>query len=208
MNQKVSHTLAHGAGPRIAIRCPECGHKGVFESIGTDILDQANNTWFGQRRCPAEDCYTHIFYIHVNNTKKIITYPYSTIEFNKDGIPPNILSAFEEAVKCHSIECYVASAITIRKTLEEICADRQVTGDNLKQRLKNLSTKIFIPKELTEGMDELRLLGNDAAHIESNTFNQIGKMEIEISIEFAKEILKGVYQYEGLLSRLRSLKKE
>lgn len=56
-------------------------------------------------------------------------------------------------------------------------------------------------------MDELRLLGNDAAHIESNEFEKIGKPEIEISIEFTKEILKGVYQYEGLLSRLRGLKK-
>jgi hypothetical protein len=50
-------------------------------------------------------------------------------------------------------------------------------------------------------------LGNDAAHIESQTFNDVGKTEVEISIEFTKEILKAVYQYEGLLSRIRSLKK-
>jgi hypothetical protein len=95
----------------------------------------------------------------------------------------------------------------IRKTLEEICTDRNAAGDNLKKRLKDLGTKIFIPKELIEGMDELRLLGNDAAHIESQTFDQVGQTEIEISIDFTKEILKGVYQYEGLLAKLRGLKK-
>lgn len=95
----------------------------------------------------------------------------------------------------------------IRKTLEEICSHEGSTGDNLKKRLKELGSKIMIPKELLEGMDELRLLGNDAAHIEANTFEQIGKTEIEISIEFTKEILKATYQYEGLLSKLRSLKK-
>ena len=57
-------------------------------------------------------------------------------------------------------------------------------------------------------MQELRLLGNDAAHIEADTFEKIGKDELEISIEFTKEILKAVYQYESLLEKLRSLKKE
>ena len=69
-----------------------------------------------------------------------------------------------------------------------------------------MGTKIVIPRELLEGMQELRLLGNDAAHIESQTFNEIGKNEIEISIEFTKEILKAVYQYESLLDKIRSLK--
>lgn len=95
----------------------------------------------------------------------------------------------------------------IRKTLEEICSHEGSNGDNLKKRLQDLGTKIMIPKELNEGMDELRLLGNDAAHVEANTFGQIGKEEIEISIEFTKEILKATYQYEDLLSKLRSLKK-
>ena len=55
-------------------------------------------------------------------------------------------------------------------------------------------------------MDDLRLLGNDAAHFEAQTYNEIGKEEIEVSIDFVKEILKAVYQYESLLSKLRNLK--
>jgi hypothetical protein len=94
----------------------------------------------------------------------------------------------------------------IRKTLEEICEEREAEGKNLFVRLKDLGTKILIPKELIDAMDELRLLGNDATHIEAQTFNEIGKNEIEISIEFTKEILKAVYQYESLLSKLRNLK--
>lgn len=55
-------------------------------------------------------------------------------------------------------------------------------------------------------MNELRLLGNDATHIEAQTFSEIGKEEIEVSLEFAKEILKAVYQYENLLQKLKKLK--
>ena len=58
-----------------------------------------------------------------------------------------------------------------------------------------------------EGLHELRLLGNDAAHIEAKSYNEIGKDEVEISIEFAKEILKAIYQYEHLLAKIKGLKK-
>ncbi|MEJ7644319.1 MAG: hypothetical protein WKF87_06970 [Chryseolinea sp.] len=56
-------------------------------------------------------------------------------------------------------------------------------------------------------LDELRLLGNDAAHIEARVFAEIGPEEIKISLEFTIEILKAVYQYEALVAKLRGLKK-
>jgi hypothetical protein len=95
----------------------------------------------------------------------------------------------------------------VRKTLEVLCEDRKATGANLKERLKALSTTVVLPKELLEGLDDLRLLGNDAAHIESREYEKVGKEEVEVGIEFAKEVLKAVYQYSALLGRLRALKK-
>ena len=56
-------------------------------------------------------------------------------------------------------------------------------------------------------MDELRLLGNDAAHIEAKSYDKVSLEEVEVAIEFSKELLKALYQYSGLLSRLRALKK-
>ncbi len=186
--------------------CPHCSHRGTFETlVEKEICCQ--DYYFGQRRCPNPKCLGHIFVIFDGPEYALHTYPTQKIPFEKKGIPENVLKAFEEAVVCHSNECFVASAIMLRKTLEEICIERNSTGKNLKDKLKDLGGKIFVPKELIEGMDELRLLGNDAAHIEAQAFNQIGKEEVEVSIEFTKEILKGVYQYEGLLSKLRNLKK-
>ena len=54
----------------------------------------------------------------------------------------------------------------------------------------------------------LRLLGNAAAHVESKTYEEIGAAELQAAIEFTKEILKGVYQYKGLLTKLQELKKK
>jgi hypothetical protein len=101
----------------------------------------------------------------------------------------------------------VASAIMVRKTLEELCKERNATGPNLKERIKALGTKVVLPEDLLVGLDDLRLLGNDAAHIESVEYERVGQEEVEIGIEFAKEVLKAVYQYAALLTRLRALKK-
>lgn len=95
----------------------------------------------------------------------------------------------------------------VRKTLEELCRERGATGPNLKERIKALQAKVILPSELLEGLDDLRLLGNDAAHVESQEYNQVGKEEVEVGIELAKEVLKAVYQYSALLQRLRGLKK-
>ena len=55
-------------------------------------------------------------------------------------------------------------------------------------------------------MTELRFLGNDAAHVEARAFDEIGEEELDISIEFTKELLKAVYQYKDLTNRLEALK--
>jgi len=111
----------------------------------------------------------------------------------------------KEAIQCHAVGAYRAAALMVRRTLEEICEDRGAAGDNLKKRIEALGSKITLPKELIESLDQLRLLGNDAAHIEAKVYEQIGQEEIEVAVALAKEILKATYQYVGLLARMRAL---
>ena len=209
--------IKNNSSTNIATRCPHCGHYGTFISVaGSDVntyhheqnRGEVNDYFLGIRKCPNLNCNGHLFFISDNTRTVLLTSPTETIPFDKENIPEKVLTAFGEAIKCHSNSCFIASAIMIRKTLEEICLDRGAIGKNLFKKLEDLGTKILIPQELLEGMNELRLLGNDAAHIEAQTFNEIGKEEIEISLEFAKEILKAVYQYENLLSRLKKLKEK
>ncbi len=190
----------------VSIKCPHCGHFSNLIIYSTDLYVN-NQTYLGQRSCPRPQCNGHLFVVVNNNGEIIKSYPPLIIDFDSENIPNKIVAVFKEALICHSNECYIASAIMIRKTLEEICEERAATGPNLYQKLQDLSSKILIPTELKAAMNELRLLGNDAAHIEAHTFEEVGKEEIEISIEFTKEILKALYQYEGLLDKLRGLKK-
>lgn len=195
------------AGYTLAIRCPGCGHQGTFESVGVNDL-RVPQYDVGLRRCPHNNCRTLVYHIRsLQDGSLTATFPFLRIDFDKANIPDKVLSALEEAITCHSNGCFVASAIMIRKTLDLLCLDRGATGGTLKERIASLGNKVLIPRELLEGMDDLRLLGNDAAHVESKIFDDVGKEEIEIAIGVTKEIMKAVYQYKNLLAKLKSLKK-
>ena len=197
-----------GAGAPANFRCPGCGQLGTFELLIGNSQDIALAGGFriGERRCPNSECRALIFVIWRNNNV-IRSYPALRIDFDKTNIPGAIVSALEEAITCHANECFIAAAIMVRKTLEEMCRERGGKGKDLKERIRDLGTKIVLPSDLLNGLDDLRLLGNDAAHIESREYDQVGKEEVEIGIEFTKEVLKAMFQYSALLNRLRGLKK-
>jgi hypothetical protein len=199
---------SQGGGQRVSIRCPACGNVGTFEPINqiTDV-HVPPNLWLCQRRCPNPTCQNHVFCIHDNTGKVLRTYPAQRIDFDPKGIPERIVNTFSGSLACHAENIHVAAAIMIRRTLEELCEDKKATGSTLKDRIGALQSTVVLPKELFVALDDLRLLGNDAAHIEAKTYDSIGPAEIEVAIELTKEVLKAVYQLDDLVSRLRALKK-
>jgi hypothetical protein len=178
--------------------------------IGKDASGRnapAGSKTFGIRICPNTECRSILFVARDGSGAVKLAFPPEIIDFDASNLPPSILSSLEEAIKCHASGCYRASALMVRRTLEELCDDKKATGANLKARVASLSAVAVIPAELLTAADELRVLGNDAAHIEAKEYDQIGKVEAELAIELAKELLKAVYQYTSLLARLTALKK-
>lgn len=195
----------------ISLRCPACRQRVTMERIGgQDIRIPAGaspNCRIGYRRCPDPKCKALLFFVENANGTELVCYPSERIDFDATNVPPDVLKALKEAITCHANECFIAAAIMVRKTLEELCRDRGATGANLKERIAALRSKVVLPDELLEALDHLRLLGNDAAHFESRVFDQVGKEEVEVGIEVAKEVLKAVYQYVSILGKLKALMK-
>jgi hypothetical protein len=187
-------------------RCPGCGRDVAFQALEVPDLN-AGAYRLGQRKCPRAECSSHIFFVWRGGSL-ITTYPALRVPFEKANVPDGVVQTSQEAITCHAEDCQKAAAIMIRRTLEEICRDRAAVGKTLRDRIKALENLVVIPKELFQCMDELRVLGNDAAHVESREYDEIGKDEVEVGIELTKEILKAVYQYSHLLTRMRALKKK
>ncbi len=57
---------------------------------------------------------------------------------------------------------------------------------------KDMKGKIVVPQKVLYGMDEPRLPGNDAVHIEAKAFDSITKPETGIAIEFTIEKLQSL----------------
>ena len=206
-----------GSGVQVSLVCPKCKRQAIFEHLGLpDLGLNPRNSGngivrpdfiAGQRRCPNPDCKILIFFI-ANSEKKLVTaYPPEHLDFDTTRLPRAIVASLEEAITCHANQCWTASAIMVRKTLEELCKDKGATGKTLFQRIKDLGTKIVISQALLTGLDNLRLLGNDAAHIESEVFSDVGHEEVTLAIDVTKEVLKSVYQHDDLVARLEALKK-
>ena len=191
----------------LAIRCPNCRQMGTFQVLANVNDIRTYNTFLGQRVCPDPDCRTHVFCVYDVNGNVEKSYPVQRLDFDPKAIPGAIAKTFSEALSCYAEGLFVAAAIMIRRTLEELCEDKAATGANLKERISALRSAVVLPQGLLTALDDLRLLGNDAAHIEAKTFDSIGKDELQIAIELTKEILKAVYQLDDLLSRLKALKK-
>lgn len=96
----------------------------------------------------------------------------------------------------------------VRRTLEEVCADQGATGDNLYERIESLGSKVILPDGFLDGLHDLRLLGNDAVHLELKDFDDVGEAEAEIAIEMAKLLLQPLYQYGSVMATLAARKRQ
>lgn len=195
-----------GVAAPVAARCPHCGYLGTLEKVCGDDAAINDSYFSGQRRCPNPDCHGLVFVV-LNRGRLERSYPPSRIDFDATDVPIEIRTALVEAIGCHAAECFTAAAIMVRKTLEEVCSKEGATGATLEHRIKALGSKITISKALLDAMDDLRLLGNDAAHVEMKHFLNVSKEDVEIAIAIAKEIVKALYQHDGLLRQLQARKK-
>lgn len=108
------------------------------------------------------------------------------------NIPKPIANAFAESVRCFSSKAYTASAIMCRKTLEGVCENHQAKGPNLQKRLDALKELGFIDGRLYEWANELRIVGNEAAH---DVYVEVSADDARDTQEFTRALLEYAYTF-------------
>lgn len=187
--------------------------EGTLDDFGVDLkLNFQDTGWqerylAGQRVCPNPDCRAHIFVIYSQGQGIVVSYPPERIDFDASALPERVQEPLEEAIECHANECFRAAAVMVRRTLEAVCEDQGAEGDSLYARIESLGQKIVLPKGLVAALHDLRLLGNDAAHVEAREYENVGKREVEVAVEIAKMIIHATYQMDAILKGMKELKK-
>lgn len=210
--------VGHRGPDTIELRCPTCRQLGSFEPLkyganqGSPLYDiSADNlsaVTMGQRRCPNRSCNTQVFVViqHGPKAAKVVrSFPAERIDFDDSNVPEEIRETFEEAIDCHANGNYRSAAIMIRRTIEVLCDEKNAAGGNLSERIDDLGKQSSLPKAFIDAMHDIRYLGNDAAHIAAKTYNTVGETEVKVAMAVVKELLKSVYQFEGLLKDLKAL---
>ena len=120
-----------------------------------------------------------------------VLYPLADNRVNPK-LPVPLKSAYSEAISCFKSKAYTATVIMCRKTLEGICVEHGVKGNNLVSSLKVLKDKGVIENRLFEWADALRISGNEAAHDVTVTVSPEDARDI---LEFTNALLEYVFTF-------------
>jgi hypothetical protein len=120
--------------------------------------------------------------------------------------PMSIAKALDEAIKANGQAMYHSAALNIRRAIEMICDDAGAQGNRLVDRIADLKAKVILPEDLIEGIDVLRIFGNEGAHMHTKSF-EIGAEECSVALELVLEINRSLYIHRHLITRLKALKK-
>lgn len=123
-----------------------------------------------------------------------ILYP-ANQRLSTDDLPVSISSSYHDAARSFKMGLYEPCVIMCRKCLEALCLELNGnSGRNLKQKLKLLYESGQIDEQLFSWAEQLRDIGNDAAH---NFEAPIKQRDARDAFEFLEAIL----MYTFLLNR-------
>lgn len=209
----ISHQTKTPNERATTVECPVCG---VLNSLG--IVQ----SWLGRRSTSGEQIWWNHFFC-ANETCRVFVavrirpdgsseaiWPRPRVSFQAANVPPAIADSINEAIDCYAVGCFRASALMFRRALEEICEDHGISskGRSLKSRIDDLKSEVLLPSKFLDGLHNLRLLGNDAAHIELKSFDQISEREVEAATKVVIRLIENIYQIDDLTDELNALKKE
>ena len=108
---------------------------------------------------------------------------------NYEGVPRMIRDSFDAALKTKGIDCSIC-LLSLRRTLEMICNDKQAAGNSLEKKIHDLVDKKVLPEMLNDACWIIRQLGNEAAHAAEVKFYNY---EVEQVIEYVAIVINYLY---------------
>lgn len=125
---------------------------------------------------------------------------YPECHFSYEGVPEEVNSAFEAALRVRNIDTAIC-LLSLRRVLEAICIDRGATGNTLNQMINDMLNRGVLPQIMKDACWIIRQLGNSAAHADGTVFMT---SEVEQTIEFVRTIIQYLYTLPVQMKKLKS----
>lgn len=117
-------------------------------------------------------------------------------------LPPTLVQVYQEVLHSYNSDLVILCAVGIRTLLEGICADQEIRGGNLFQKIEGLSD--MLPKNIVSNLHSLRFLGNEAAH----ELVSPDREEIHLAIQLIEDLLNFLYDLDYRASLLKERRKK
>ena len=197
--------------------CFHCGNTGLLKYIGKTRWEDVNEERdaFGNvlYACLIEHEDWHIFECPVCHKPVVIseyaldamdfeatrTVEYPTIAVSHDGVPKEIYTAYESAVKTKGID-YAICLLSLRRVLEMICKEKGAKGNTLEKKIDDLIEKKVLPPMIGEACWIIRQMGNDAAHADKV---DVFGVEVDQVIGYVGSIIDYLYSMPYRVNKMK-----
>jgi hypothetical protein len=117
------------------------------------------------------------------------------------ALPPDVERFYGEARRCGSVEAWAALALLCRTLLMHVAVEKGTAkiGDRFEPCVEGLDKAGWIPTGGREWVDEVRRVGNKAAH----RADPVTREEAELIMHFVELLLRNVYEAPARFARSR-----
>jgi hypothetical protein len=140
------------------------------------------------------------------NEETDLLYPECNVNYL--GVPKEVKTAFESALKVKNIDASVC-LLSLRRVLEAICKEQGAKGSSLEVMIKDVLEKGKLPSLMDDACWIIRQLGNDAAHAGDI---KVHMSDVNQTIGFLKTIMQYLYtlpeQMKGLKKKIEKRKEK
>lgn len=122
-----------------------------------------------------------------------------------ETIPDSLRREHQEARSCFKVAAYTATVVMVRRTLEGLCAQHGVARKPLFKALEDMERGGLIEGRLLEWAQELRVLGNEAAHFTGAT---VSRQDAADAVALAEAILDYMYVFSAQFEKFKQRRKQ
>jgi hypothetical protein len=97
---------------------------------------------------------------------------------------------YDEVIECFNGGLTISCAMGLRALMEGICADKDIAGRNLDDKIEGL--RAYLPSNIVDNLHGFRFMGNTAAH----ELQAPKKHELQLAIEVMEDLLNFLYELE------------
>lgn len=150
-------------------------------------------------------------YVEVDCSTKVDIFPKSHKgSINTAHLPDIVKNIYQETCNAYRDDSLTLAGIGFRATIEAICNDQHIKGNQLSNRINNLYNKGLLSNKDSDRLHSIRFLGNDAAH----DIKQPSETELQAALFITDHLITTVYivdkeanKLEGIIHEYEQFKK-